>query len=223
MRILSCQIHHAPDLCSPASFEKSWKYAKEVYTCFVDLEKVCNCVPRDKLWAVLLEYDVKGQLLAAIKSLYKQSEVCVLANGMKTKPFSVIVGLRQGCTLSPLLFIINTDKIDRDSSSASGVTFKECNVRRLLFVNDLAWLSSNKSDLQYALDRFFDACLDAGMKISTAKTEITCCKGTLSIALSKQVESLSSRRRSLRILESFSRVMVDRTTNCTHVLEKQVQ
>ena len=43
-------------------FGKSWKYAKEVYTCFVDLEKAYNCVSRDKLWPVLLEYDVKSQL-----------------------------------------------------------------------------------------------------------------------------------------------------------------
>ena len=95
-------------------------------------------------------------------------------NGMKTKPFSVCFGLRQGCVLFPFLFIIYIDKIDRDSSSSSGVTFGECNVRRLLFADDLALLSSNKSDLQYALNWFFDACLDAGMKISTAITEIMC-------------------------------------------------
>ena len=59
----------------------------------VDLEKAYDCIPRDKLWAVLLEYDVRGQLLAAIKPLYKQSEVCVHVNGMKTKPFNVSVGL----------------------------------------------------------------------------------------------------------------------------------
>ena len=74
-------------------FEKSWKYAEEVYTCFVDFGKAYDSVPRDKLWAVLLENDVRGQLLAAIKSLYKQSEVCVRVNGIKTKPFSVSVGL----------------------------------------------------------------------------------------------------------------------------------
>ena len=40
--------------------------------------------------------------------------------------------------------------------------------------NDLALSSSNKSDLQYAIDVFSDASLDAGMKISTAKNEIMC-------------------------------------------------
>ena len=66
------------------------------------------------------------------------------------------------------------DKIDKDSSASSGVTFGECNVRLLLLADNLALLSSNKNDLQYALDRFSDAYLDAGMKISTAKTEIMC-------------------------------------------------
>ena len=78
-------------------FEKSWEYAKELCrpcnknTCFVDLEKAYDRFPRDKLWTILLEYDMRGQLLAAIKSLYKQLEVCV--NSKKTKPFSVSVGL----------------------------------------------------------------------------------------------------------------------------------
>ena len=66
------------------------------------------------------------------------------------------------------------DKIDKDSFSSSGVTVGECNVRRLLFADDLALLSSNKSDFQHALDRFSDARLDAGIKISTAKIEIMC-------------------------------------------------
>ena len=35
-------------------FEKSWEYAKEVNACFVDLEKAYDCIPGDKLWAVLL-------------------------------------------------------------------------------------------------------------------------------------------------------------------------
>ena len=42
-------------------FEKSWEYAKEINACLVDLEKAYDRIPRDKLWAVLLQYGIDGQ------------------------------------------------------------------------------------------------------------------------------------------------------------------
>ena len=141
---------------------------------------------------------------------------------MKTKPFSVSVELRQGCVFSRLPFIIYMDKIDRNSSSNTGVIFGECNVRRL-FADDPALLSSNKSDFQYAIDRFSDACLDAGMKISMTKTEIMCLsKHPVQYSFQTNGVALQQMEK-FKYLESHSRVMVDRTTSWTHVLEKQVQ
>ena len=70
-------------------YEKSWEYAKEVNACFVDLEKTYDCIPRDKLWAVLLQYGIGGQLPTAIKSLNMHSEVYIRANSATTKPFKV--------------------------------------------------------------------------------------------------------------------------------------
>ena len=64
--------------------------------------------------------------------------------------------------------------IHKNNSSSGGVTFGECNVWRLVFADSLALIKLNKGDLQYAFDRSSDACLDAGMKISTTKTEIMC-------------------------------------------------
>ena len=61
-------------------FEKSWKYGKDLFACFVDLEKAYDQVPRDKLWKVLQEYSVDGQLLRAIKSFYSRQAVCVRVN-----------------------------------------------------------------------------------------------------------------------------------------------
>ena len=47
-------------------FEKSWKYDKDLYACFVDLGKAHDRVPREKLWKVLREYRGDDQLLRAI-------------------------------------------------------------------------------------------------------------------------------------------------------------
>ena len=147
-------------------FEKSWEYAKEVNACFVDLEKAYDRIPRDKLWAVLLQYGIN-----AIKSLYMHSEVCVRVDSATTKLFRVSVGLRQGCSLSPILFLIYMDRIVKQSESCGGVKIGECTVQRLLFADDLVLLDSSQNGLQQAVDRFSDACSVAGMKISTTKTE----------------------------------------------------
>jgi len=52
--------------------EKSWEFAKPIYSLFVDLEKAYDRVPRNILWNVLKEYGIQDQLLSAIQSLYKK-------------------------------------------------------------------------------------------------------------------------------------------------------
>ena len=153
-------------------FEKSWEYGKDLFACFVDLEKAYNRVPRDKLWKVLLEYDVNRQLLRAIKSFYCRPEICVREHGKQSKSYYVGVGLRQGCVLSPLLVIVNMNWIDKCSQADECATIGNCKISRLLFADDLVLLPSIEFGLQLALDSFADACNTAGMKISTTKTEV---------------------------------------------------
>ena len=82
------------------------------------------------------------------------------------------VGLRQKCGLSPLLFIVYMNGIDKSSQADECATIGNCKISRLLFADDLVLLSSTKSGFQRALNSFADACNTAGMKISRAKTEV---------------------------------------------------
>jgi len=74
-------------------FQKSWEYAKDVYTCFVDPEKADGRFPRAKRWGVLRGNDIDGRLLLAVTSLYSCSEFCVRVGRLKSQPFAVGVGL----------------------------------------------------------------------------------------------------------------------------------
>ena len=118
------------------------------------------------------EYGVDGQLLRAIKSFYCRPEVCVRVNGKQSEPFHAGVGLRQGCVLSPLLFIVYMNWIDKCSQANDCAAIENCKISRLLFADDLVLLSSAKSGLQRALNSFAGACNTAGINISTAKTEV---------------------------------------------------
>ena len=158
-------------------FEKSWEYAKEVNASFLILKKhMIAFLKTSLIWAVLLQYGIDGQSLNAIKSLFMDSEVCVRVNSATTKPFRVSVGLRQGRSLSPILFLIYMDRIVKKSESCGGVKIGECTVglQRLLIADDLVLLGSTQNGLQQALDRFSHACSVAGMKVSTTKTKTMC-------------------------------------------------
>ena len=71
------------------------------------------CRPRESirsgfLWnslgsVAVIGCDVDGRLLLTVKSLYSCSKVCVRVGRNKSPPFTVGIGLRQGCVLSPLL------------------------------------------------------------------------------------------------------------------------
>ena len=147
---------------------------ERVNACFVDFEEAYDRIPRGKLWAVLLQNGIDGPLLTAIKSLCMHSEVCVRVNSATIKPFRASKGPRQGCSLSPILFLIYMDGIVRKSESYGEVSIRESTVQRLLFADDLVLLDSTKNGLQQTLDRFSDACSVARMKISTTKVETNC-------------------------------------------------
>ena len=82
------------------------------------------------------------------------------------------VGLWQRGVLPPLLFIVYINWIEKCSQADECATTGNCKISRLLFADDLVLLFSTESGLQRALNSFADTCNTAGMKISTAKTEV---------------------------------------------------
>ncbi|KAK3564781.1 hypothetical protein QTP86_026411, partial [Hemibagrus guttatus] len=151
--------------------EGSWEFAQPVHMCFVDLEKAFDRVPRGILWEVLWEYGVHGPLLRAVRSLYNRSRSLVHIASCKSDLFPVHVGLRQGCPLSPVLFIVFMDRISRRSQGLEGVRFGDHRISSLIFADDIVLLAPSSLDLQHALGHFAAECEAAGMRVSTSKSE----------------------------------------------------
>ena len=140
-----------------------------LYALSISKKHTYDRVPRDKLWKVLQEYGVNGQLLRAIKYIYCWPDVCVWVNGKQSKPFHVGVVLRQGSVLSPLLFIDYMNWIDKCSQADESAMIGNCEISRQLFADYLVLLFSTESGLQRALNSFADAYDTAGIKISSAQ------------------------------------------------------
>ncbi|KAK3558815.1 hypothetical protein QTP86_028745, partial [Hemibagrus guttatus] len=151
--------------------EGSWEFAQPVHMCFVDLEKAFDRVPHDILWEVLWEYGVRGPLLRAVRSLYNRNRSLVCIASCKSDLFPVHVGLRQGCPLSPVLFIVFMDRISRRSQGLEGVRFGDHSISSLIFADDVVLLAPSSLDLQHAMGCFAAECEAARMRVSTSKSE----------------------------------------------------
>jgi hypothetical protein len=79
---------------------------KTTYAIFVDFKKAFDKVHHEALYRILEHMGVRGTALALIKAMYRNSRMRVRAGGRLTTSFGMLRGNRQGCPLSPLLFII---------------------------------------------------------------------------------------------------------------------
>ena len=74
--------------------------------CFIDFKKASDCVPRDLLWHKLTKIGIKRELLQSLKALYTSLYSSVKVNDRLSPAFKIGRGVKQGCTLFPILFNI---------------------------------------------------------------------------------------------------------------------
>jgi len=158
--------------CMRQIIEKSYEKNKDLFMCFVDLEKAYDRVPREKLFSVLSEYNIREELLEAIKGMYKSSRAAVRIDGKLSGWFNVTNGLRQGCSLSPLLFIIFMDKIIKSARLRGNINIGGNVISSLAYADDLVLMANSATDLQDSISDLEQGCIDFGMKISASKTQV---------------------------------------------------
>ena len=112
-------------------------------------------------------------MFTAIKSLYNSIYSCVRLNGHCTDWFAVGSGLRQGCSLSPLLFnLFLNDLALKIKAVSKGVMIDDERVCILCYADDLVLIAENEQDLQCMLDVLHHWCLTNIMIINFSKSNI---------------------------------------------------
>ncbi|THH18985.1 hypothetical protein EUX98_g8861 [Antrodiella citrinella] len=88
------------------------------YAVFVDFKKAFDKVSHEALYRILDHMGVRGRFLEYVKSVYRGSIMSVRAGGYTTREFGMKRGTRQGCPLSPILFIIFINFLFKETAHA---------------------------------------------------------------------------------------------------------
>ena len=146
----------------------------KLYACFIDFKKAYDSVWHDGLFSKLERLDITGTFLAIVKSMYKNSYCAVKVQTKTTNFFKCEKGVRQGCPLSPILFIIfiNNLAFDLDKMNSSAVelpngSFISC----LMYADDVILISKTPNGLQKLLDCVNMFCKTSKMMVNPIKTK----------------------------------------------------
>ena len=109
-----------------------------------------------------------------IKCFYTNFECAVILNNKETDWFEVQSGVRQGCIISPILFLVAIDWVMRKTTSDKkrGITWSMfTTLEDLDFADDIALLSSKQDHMQEKTDRLSYFASQIGLELNAKKTQ----------------------------------------------------
>jgi hypothetical protein len=146
---------------------------------FVDFSKAFDSISWDQMEAILYAYDIPKELVQAIMSLYRGAKAGVKCDNVPfnlEETFDLSVGVLQGDTLAPYLFVIVIDFILRNEYGVH-ICSRKCDrqpatyIIDLDFVDDIALFGSTISNAQKLILRLEKEALIVGLKLNLTKTE----------------------------------------------------
>ena len=144
---------------------------------FLDFRKAFDTVNHNFLMRVLEKLNFGQSFIQWVKTIYNKAESCVSNNGWTSKPLQIQKGIRQGCPLSALLFLLVAEvlatNIRKDTTDALQINLK--NENKYIHVSQLAddttlFLKNENAvtDCLRKVEKFGNV---SGLKLNKDKTE----------------------------------------------------
>ena len=154
--------------------EQSLEWNSPLYVNFIDYEKAFDSVDRESLWKLLRHYGVPTKITSIIKNSYEGLKCRVIHRGHPTEAFQVRTGVRQGCLLSPFLFLLAIDWVMKTSTSdkRNGIQWTLWSqLDDLDFADDLALLAHTQQQMQEKTNIVTENSTRLGLNIHKGKTK----------------------------------------------------
>ena len=166
-----------------------------------DFRKAFDCLSWDFLFECLRMFGFKDDFCKWVSTFYTNIKSCVNVNGWLTEEINISRGVRQGCPLSALLFILTVEILAikiRSDPEIKGITmFESVEIKILQFADDATIFVEETESLKKAIKLLDDFSLVSGLNLNKSKSSIVDLNGS---HVSGNVEGISLNDSNVKIL-----------------------
>lgn len=187
--------------------EKTFKRKKTMYILSIDYSKAFDSVRRGKMIEILKSYKIHENIINILAKVYQGDSTEILINNKKFAKIDISSGIRQGCNVSALLFIMVTYKIiDHLKGLNIGFKDQEINIPVLFYVDDGLILTHSENDLKRSIHEVEKISKEYGLKLNRNKCKIMIINGKKEIKDIEGIEVVSETK--------YLGVIVENTRTC---------
>ena len=142
---------------------------------FIDFEKAFDSVSWNFLYKTLTFFNFGQTFCNYIKLLYSNPRCCVMNNGHSSQFFNITRGIRQGCPVSALLFLLCVEILAlniANDDTVKGLLFDDKVLKMTQYADDTCLFVENTESLENALTIFENFYRYAGLRLNKEKTDI---------------------------------------------------
>ena len=143
---------------------------------FSDFEKAFDSVSHDFMLDTLSHFNFGESIISWIKLFYNGANSCVTNNGYLSSFFPIQRGVRQGCPLSPILFIICIELLSYEVSNnenIKGINICNAEVKNTLFADDATFLTDgSQKSFETLVDVLDNYSYISGLKLNVKKCNV---------------------------------------------------
>ena len=141
----------------------------------IDFEKAFDCVEWDFVYRALSFFGFPINLINMIKVLYQDISACVTNNGHQSEFFKLGRGVRQGCPLSPYLFVLTGQLLNlfiKFKSRIEGIIIDGVDYTISQFADDTSLaVICNMKNIENCFSALKKVQQVSGLKVNENKTE----------------------------------------------------